>query len=393
MNEVELINTVRDNLAAVFPGNGAAPPPVTANSLAASKPDRNWLIGQVAGNLRVPAGLTGYNLRLQTGELQQIDPVTLRPNVAAQRPTIPIRMTAAAATARANTTARERVDEMFKSLTRAEQPTAIGTPPYANLNDIRTFTMYVHYYLADMGTHTQDWEISRRHTRRLESLFNAVTVGANPRAGAANWPLVQQHLHDDGLPGGRNTMHYVLVTRYKNPKYGAAYEYIFDASSVFPGANDYRNPGGPCIGNGFTQAWTVVRTAGTETLITPAVWAQMTAGAPTFELYAINPFGPPQPMRPTAEIDAHRLAGGRQLGPLRFGAMAPSFVNLANAGGARIVASNQRPLASQARNAPRDGVTRSTRSMRQVLRQGGPEGRFGRVDTVPISTRPRPFAI
>lgn len=402
MDEVTLINVLRDNLALQFPGNGPAPPHVTAQSLAATKPDRAWLIARVAQDLRGGAGLTGHNLRLQTGALQQVDPVTNRHNPAAQRPTNPIAMNAAATATRANVTARERVDETFKTLTRDERPTVVGAPPYVVPIDIRTFTMYVPFYLASMGTHTNDWELSRRYTQRVETLANKVDVGTNRRRTAAPWATVRAALEFDGPPFGNNTMHYVLVTRWKNPRYRATYTYFFDRSAM-PGhlsGNNTAGPGGgPRVGTAANSDWVVDMLGnGVHVPIDVGVWGGMTFAGVTsstfIEIYAINPFPPPQPPRPGVEGDAHRLAGGVQFGGVQFGAMAPTYVNPVDPVlGGRITTRGQRGPADPTRNLPRAGVTRSTRSMRQVLRQGPPQNTWGEVNTIPISTRPRPFAI
>ena len=145
LDEVQLINVLQVMLhhQQALP----VPPQVTNYSLAlrANKPDAAWVVNAVAANeIRLPIGLVGQGISLQNGRLQQIDPVT----GVTQELRDPINPRHAQMVTRQQATARTRVDEIFRTLTKDEQPVTAGQAAHAVLQDICTFTLYVHYYLA-----------------------------------------------------------------------------------------------------------------------------------------------------------------------------------------------------------------------------------------------------
>ena len=400
MEEVQLINILNYNLANQFPPPGGGPvvvPPFVSLAslvLRANKPDHDWVVGEVAqSQMRLPgAGLNTAGISLQRGTFQGVNPVT---GVAAA-PRDPVTVNAANAAARVTATATTRVGEIFTTLTRDEQPVAVGTPATAVTNDMRTFTLYVHYYLARMtvsGSY-QNWRISRENTRLVESQANKVLVGANVRGTADTWLAVQAVLNADTF----DTMHYVLVIRSRRPKYHAEYLYMFDDSTM-PGGI-YANP--PTL-NPLATTWnlmTVTAAGGLNPLpIDQARWHNMTRHGDFIEVYAIDPMPhmnipPGQEPDPKGPGGNSRLDGAVDLGPGLGalggwqGAMPANFVNPADATGLR-VRTDRRPPDAQDRNAPLMRAPRPQRSIRQVFRQGLAQGSFGTVDTTPgLDTQP-----
>jgi len=164
LDEVQLINVLQRNLSIQ---NGIPiPPQVNHNMLAAraNKPDYTWVVNEVASSqIRLPLTLTAQGILLQRGTLQQIDPVT----GVAQEVRDPVQLDGAQMAARSMATAQTRVSEIFRTLTRDEQPTMAGQPAHAVRRDIRTFTLYVHYYLARQTIYNPaalNWQISRANT-------------------------------------------------------------------------------------------------------------------------------------------------------------------------------------------------------------------------------------